>query len=101
MDRGYLKHMRSDLYIPSILRLKKNIKVFAKKIIFFLFFCVSATAKFLRPGGLITHVTQGFGNEKGIYPNHTNITNKTGISGKKFVLFAWLMVKFLVLRPMS
>jgi hypothetical protein len=40
MYRGYLKLMRNILYIPSIPRLQKNIKVFAKKIIFFLFFCV-------------------------------------------------------------
>jgi hypothetical protein len=27
--------------------------------------------------------------------NHTNLTNKAGISDKKFVFFVWLVVKFL------
>jgi hypothetical protein len=33
--------------------------------------------------------------------NHTDITNKTGFFDKKFVVFVWLVVKFLELRNMS
>jgi hypothetical protein len=32
--------------------------------------------------------------------NHANITNKTGVSDKKFVFFVWLVVKFSGSRKM-
>jgi hypothetical protein len=36
--------------------------------------------------------------EREFTTNHTNITNKAGISDKKFVFFVWLVVKTLGLR---
>jgi hypothetical protein len=45
----------------------------------------------------IPHVTHGFGNDV----NHINITNKTGISDEKFMVFVWLAVQFLESRNMG